>query len=470
MSDTLKSFFGSWIWYSPTPIDPTFNEYERLRFSLYFFNMILVIGLTAFFAWGLRRDRVRKSLDPFFARERIIPILFMGLFLWVAQYLFRLCTFEPGPHAFFPKDLSNYPFAKYGIPLLSASVTICFFFAGSYLLQLGERRFHSALRTTAKGVSLPRLRWVLGNRFARAALALMAAIAVCLQLGPSLSHPYGEWLDDLTGSAGFVTFGLGLLRELNRERREFVGLASAWSMIFYGLVQLGAIWPQFFFEYYLLAIPLKIALFLTMYSFGELIEQTVHARREGLESALDLLIAVKSDLRHEILDPFNDVRGIVLKLAQRVRGQERVELEEHISRALLSIKAFFDSWEEGLTKTPVNLQELLTHLKVNQLRSSDGHYVVMAPMFFLTCAISRLRENAYKFGARDITAELSGDLNSVSLRIANDGDAIPPDLPLFKRPHGTWIAEYLLELLDGRLALESRDPPVFRLELNRHDW
>ena len=465
MSDFISNYFGRWIWYSqPQGVEPQ-GVYEQLRFSVYSLNLVMIVALICVLAWGFRRQ-FRRGIAP--EARQIIPWLGVALFSWMLQYMSNLSIFHPAPECKFDEKSS---LAIYGIPVFSGLASVGFFFAGSYLLQL-EGRFHSSLRgPTARGIDLKTLRQILGNRFARASYILIAAITVGLMWkSPDATVP--TVLDALGNCAAHVTFGLGLLRELNRERREFVGLASAFSMLFYGVIQLTGIRPELFFDGYILAALLKFALVLTMLSFGAMVKNATIARRDERREFTDLLIALNSTLRHDLIQPLKSLDLNVAGLVDAVP-----ELSDDLlcdaRKAITRARDFFNRWPERLKATPLILSDFFKgrQFKLNEGSDNDS-YSAWVPPLFLEWAVDRLRENGEAAEAPEITISLGHDPNegkesTVIVRMINDGPPIPPNIELFKKPKGTWVARYLMQLAGGNLELESsnKDKTVFRIEL-----
>lgn len=482
MSNFISNYFGQWLWYSHHDC-----VYEQLRFSVYSLNLVMIVGLLCVLAWG-RRRQFRRGIVP--EARQIIPWLGVALFGWMLQYVSDLSTFHTIPVTTFHPNLECYfddksSLATYGIPVFSGLASVGFFFAGSYLLQL-ESRFHSSLRgPTARGIDLKTLRKILGNRFARASYILFVLIAVGLELiaarpewrlpdatVPTVLDAWGNWLGALGNCAAHVTFGLGLLRELNRERREFLGLASAFSMLFYGVVQLTGIRPELFFDGYILAVILKFALILTMFSFGTMVKNAAIARREERRDFTDLLIALNSTLRHDLKQPLKSLEISVARLvnaAPKLSDDLRCDAQEAITRA----RDFFSRWPERLKATPLSLSYFFRERQLKLSADSDNDsYSAWVPPLFLEWAVDRLHENASAAGAKKIIIRLGHGLNegkesTVIARMSNNGPRILHPGDLFKKPNGTWVARYLMQLAGGTLILESSndDTTVFRIEL-----
>jgi hypothetical protein len=464
----ISNYFGQWLWYSQHEC-----PYEQLRFLVYILNLVMIVALICILAWGPRRQ-FRRGIVP--EAQQIILWLGVALFGWMLQYVSDLSTFHPtkcGFDAELPLALQRLEI--YGIPAFSGLASVGFFFAGSYLLQL-EGRFHSSLRgPTARGIDLKTLRRILGNRFARVFYILFALISLCLQWKfQSESLPGG--LDILGNCVAHVTFGLGLLRELNRERREFVGLASAYSMLFYGAVQLTAYREELFFVGYILAVFLKFALILTMFSFGTMVKNAAiarrDARREERKDFTDLLIALNSTLRHDLSQPLKSLDLNVAGLVDAVPAPSD-DLLCDARQAITCAREFFDRWPEGLQAKYLSLSDFFRRRRVKLKEVSDNDsYSVWVPPLFLKWAVARLRENVSAGGATDITVSLEHGLNEgkesgVIARMSNKGIPIPQNVELFKKPHGTWVARYLMQLAGGNIELESTGPheTVFRIEL-----
>ncbi|HKQ08692.1 MAG TPA: hypothetical protein VJ464_26460 [Blastocatellia bacterium] len=459
MSEFISSYFGRWIWYSQRQC-----VYEQLRFSVYSLNLVMIVALICVLAWGLRRQ-FRRGIVP--EARQIIPWLGVALFGWMLQYASDLSTFHPTSECYFDEKSK---LAIYGIPVFSGLASVGFFFAGSYLLQL-EGRFHSSLRgPTDRGIDLKTLRRILGNRFARAFYILFALISLCLQW--TLSEPL-PWGPDILGNCvAHMTFGLGLLRELNRERREFVGLASAVSMLFYGAVQLTAYREELFFDGYILAILLKFALILTMFSFGTMVKNAAIARQEERRDVTDLLIALSSTLRHDLRQPLTSLDLNVARLSYALHAPSD-ELLSPTRKAIKYARDYFNHWPERLKATPLILNDFFKErqFKLNKASENDP-YIAWVPPLFLEWAVDRLRENGEAAEAPDIYIDLKeghneGNESAVIVRMINNGPPIPPNIMLFKKPNGTWVARYLMQLAGGNLELESsnKDGTVFRIEL-----
>ncbi|HEY6351413.1 MAG TPA: ATP-binding protein [Candidatus Angelobacter sp.] len=464
MREWLFEHFGYWIWYDSNHIR---CEYEQMKYSVYSLNFLMILVLIIVLLLGLRHKQVRRGLSP--EARWITGALFLGLCGWAWQYVLNLHTFQPGLGCYFPKDLSRYPVAKYGGPMFSSAVSLAFLCAGSYLLQL-KGRFHAALGApTSAGIQLKTLSRILGSRSARVSFVLIELIIMWFQWrGPDTR--LAIWADSLGNCASHVVFGLGLLRELNRERVEFSGMILAMSMLFYGAVQLTSLKDDLFFWGYILAAFLKFALMLTMRSFGGLVHQSFLVRRETQSDQrrefADVLLSLGWALRHELSRPLAALDLRVAQVALRV-PESKTDLNEALANTRKSVEAFFDRWPGRLRSKPIDLKETLSELGLAARLSTNGPYEVVAPTFLLICAINRLRENALKSGAREIQVELGQDRHSVWLRIANDGPPIPPEAKLFEKPHGTWVAKQLVQLVDGNLQLESNGPngAVFRVDL-----
>ena len=62
-------------------------EYDRVIFSLYVLNLILILGLWALLAWGKRREAFRSGLD--LSPQLITQWLSLGLLFWVFQLAYE---------------------------------------------------------------------------------------------------------------------------------------------------------------------------------------------------------------------------------------------------------------------------------------------------------------------------------------------------------------------------------------------
>jgi hypothetical protein len=465
--NSMTQYFGRWMWY-----DVTRCEYEQLKYSVYSLNFIMIVLLIGVLAWGSRQKRISGGLVP--EGRRITGVLFLGLCGWVFQYILHLSTFQRGVECQFPQDVSGNFFAKYGTPTFSCGVSLAFFFAGSYLLQLKGRLHVDLGKPTSQGVQLTTFSNLLGNQPARIFYTLAELVNLWFQWSAPNGRP-AVWFDSLGNCVAHLTFGLGLLRELNRERREFVGMASGVSMLFYGAVQLTSLKNELFFDGYVLAALLKFALLLTILSFGTMIRQTSLTRREGRREErgdlVELLIALNSTLSHDLTKPLEPLDPLVELLANK--ASINPDLTRKVRDALKTAENFFNDWPEGLNPKRISVRALVTTRKFSpKLTTSDDLYEAHVPPLFLEWALDRLRENATKAGARELTITLDRAMNKrkesvVVVRVENDGLPIQPDANLWEKPHGTWVARHLLDLVGGTLELESTgaQATIFRIEL-----
>jgi hypothetical protein len=267
---------------------------------------------------------------------------------------------------------------------------------------------------------------------------------------------------------------LGLLQELNRERRDFVGITLAGSMFLYALVQLTATWKQeLVFPGYVLAAFLKIALLLTMVSFGVLVRHAAIVRREAQNELIDLIILLRSNLKHEISDQLKTIDAEVAKLSTVIAEKEVETLVASSAKSLEVARSFFDDWPNQLRPMRVDMVQLLSERQITVIGLDETlSYEVIAPPLFITWALARLCQNAIQAGATAVSAILERGADAqqnpiVLVRLANNGPPVP-SRGLFKRPHGTWIARHLLDLLDGKLELDRINGDMaegFKLEL-----
>jgi hypothetical protein len=361
--------------------------------------------------------------------------------------------------------------AKYGIPLCSGIVAVAFFFAGSYLLQL-KKRFHADLREpTDDGICLERFSRILGNSRARIFFALFGAIIIAFQWRDAqLPHPISTvpspitvaatWLDAWGNCFAHLTFGLGLLRELNRERRDFVGMASACSMLFYGLVQLTSLQNALFFDGYIPAALLKFALVLTMLSFGAMIKQMSRARDEERDAVTNLLIMLNSNLRHELKKPLELLDLGIASVANAIPELSK-DLVEAAREAAIDAKDFFICWSDRIHHQQESLSRFFTKRKfVVKQENDDDLYEAWVPPLFLQWTVARLRENARAAGATEITITLSRGINEkkepvVIAVMSNNGRPMANGVKLFAKDHGTWVARYLMQLAGGTLEWKA---------------
>ncbi|HWZ43463.1 MAG TPA: hypothetical protein VNW97_08290 [Candidatus Saccharimonadales bacterium] len=465
MFDVMIKYFGHWIWYDRHLSLETICEYEKLLYSLYFANIVLIFAVIIALIFVLCRGQFRAGLHRI-VKTQIVPALLAGYVLWVAQYIVQLSLFDSQKCRFPDNDPAL-------LTILSAAVAFCFFLAGSSLLKLGEERFHHGLRLpTDAGIDMSRLSRILGNWVAPTCFAIVSILFAWSEVTWAKGHT-GDTLGAAANCAGTLMFGLGLLREMNRAQRDIVGLVSAGSMLLYAAVQLGGIWGQLVFPQYFLSALLKIALLLTMLTFGALVKHGVAVRREERRDLVDLLIGLNSVLKHDLKQPLKPLDFRVALLVEKLAAVDR-DLTIPVRNAVTSAEDFFKDWPEGLNPKPVDLKEFLTERRFT-LNSSEGddRYLVVAPPLFLQWAFDRLRENGEKASEeRRVTVELEHGFNErkepiILARVANSGAPIPQDTKLFQKPHGTWVARHLLELIEGKLELESTGPrkTVFRIEL-----
>jgi hypothetical protein len=481
MLDFISKYLGHWVWYNLPDTDPQFCEYEKLRFSVYCLNLVMILALIFILTWGLRRQ-LRNGITK--GARLIIPCLGIGLVGWVFQYGFNLSNFQSDGTCRFSDPPQGF-LAAYGVPLCSGIVAVAFFFAGSYLLQL-ESRFHAALRgATGDGIHLEGFGRILGNSRARVFFALFGVVIIAFQWRAaqlavahsvntqSLIALAARWLDAWGNCFAHLVFGLGLLREMNRERRDFVGMASACSMLFYGLVQLTALAGNaLFFDGYILAALLKFALVLTMVSFGAMIKQMGQARDDERRHFTKLLIALNSTLQHELKVPLESLDLRVARLADTLPEMSK-DLLNPVQKAVADAQGFFSCWPEWLNRQQVSLGRFLRDRRFDVKQENENDlYEASVPPLFLQWAVDRLRENARAAEATEIVTTLSRALDEnkqpvVIVVMSNDGKPIANDAKLFEESRGTWVARYLMQLAGGALEWESNDSrkAIFRIQL-----
>jgi len=477
----LISYLGDWVWYTPGPL-------ETLRYTLYLINTLTVVLLLVAFSYLFY---VRKTQGRFHdrARRRIFPALLAALALWALEYGVLLFTYDP-LQASQAKDafLKTRDAPLWQIDgVLNLFIALFFAYAGLCLLSLGQVRIHSSLaQPTARGISLPRLSRLATKR--QSVPLLSAGFVLLFAVGLLAGRNATVTLGALMSCLGLAILGLGLLRELNRERRDLVSCLAAASILAYALVQLGQLIPPLTFWIYSLAVVLKLQLLLAGASFWVLIGYGNHARRdEQRRMVRDMIdvgyqkeaLAKQVHLRHELRNKLTAV-GLALDglkcdtSADQSVHREAAALARQIDdvmriteSALIVTEPLVERPRDDLDLLGVVREVLSEQLAGQPAVHGDLRVEGVIPLFDLPrdavrWPLARVIENAVEAGASRLRITFSENavVGAFFLDIWNDGKPIPPHITerLFLGPYrGLWAARRIVSVFGGDLRLVSND-------------
>jgi signal transduction histidine kinase len=207
--------------------------------------------------------------------------------------------------------------------LLNAAASLTFFYAGRNLLGL-RRRLLFRMQPSRPDPTIwvfwkafIRSRWVLASAWVLAftaaiAPAILVAYPTVIKTGIS-SERLANSIYGAAAFGGLLTLGMGLTRELTRQKREFVGLFAGLSIVVYAFVQLLVMYPPWLPITRLLALTLKAMFAIAISSYWVMIGEVARAQKERPSLAY-----LKSRARREIHDRCRGLESILhlIEIAQ----------------------------------------------------------------------------------------------------------------------------------------------------------
>ncbi|MEO6593912.1 MAG: hypothetical protein ABIP94_04075 [Planctomycetota bacterium] len=395
----------------------------------------LVVVMLLATLWVFRAARREGSFAP--PAQAILRWMLLGLACWALEPLAERLNRS----AYF---------------VANAAVAASFFAAGRALL-VAEQRLHRLLRSrqerrtgerawTALRALLQPYAVVSGVTLA---IALSAAWSIVLAGEGGVGEvAAGVDIADLpsaiASALGMVMLGLGLFRELTRERYELVGTACGLSVVVYGCLQplrvvlAAQAWLLF------AAILLKVAFLLAIASFWTLVREMARAQREEAarwqRSVHDASrkVQVAADLHDIVLGRLHAIR-MLLGLAQRGVGGEiavnaLADAEGQVGACSEAVRSVIDGLPAlelargGLRATLQDLLQSLrarTRLETKLLWEVDAELPTHIERTLAAIAIEAAHNVERHANARSVVMLCRNRAQRIVLVVEDDGKGMP---------------------------------------------
>ncbi len=375
----------------------------------------------------------REQPDVNVDRRTVLNLIFAGQMFWVLEVLYSLIASSANAPRL---SVSGSGFIFF---LINACVASAFYFAGRKLLGMGDR-MHSSLRTTSEGVRIPDfVSRPITSRMGGVGFLVLALLAICMALILKHGCQSPDHVVDIPNAIisfiGMAVLGLGLLRELARDRFEWVSGVCAGSVLAYAVVQLWRTYPPHIPAVLVVALIFKVTFFTAIVSYWTMITEMVRSNNlkklETLSALRDMndfradmhdLVQGRINLANILLDGaltrvhdkpskatkyIRKARKALLEGNQMVRKAGAAKLVSDLSRQLNTLCAEFSvAYHPMIATAEVRLQTL-----------KDGP---VAEALFAVAAESL--ENAARHSkAKRVKVSVSESDGMVTMQVSDDG-------------------------------------------------